>query len=528
MTRVVAGLLALAAVFAPRIAHALPTHTWVVVAGNNRGAAGEVALLYAERDAQELASVLRQQGGVSSRRTTVLLDEDADTLRRTLQDVNAEIRNKSAAGIPSALVVFYSGHADAEGLHLHGTVLAMEELKALVEGSPAAMRLLIVDACRSGTVTRVKGVAPAETFPIQVEQQAVAEGLAIITSSAAGETSQESDRLRGSFFTHHLVNALRGAADDDGDGRVTLAEAYGYTYGRTLRSSGQTLALQHPTYAFDVKGRGDVVLSEPSSGDDRLARLRLSGPGTYLLSERDESGPVVAEVSPEKPRTLLAVAAGEYFVQERQAREFREYKVALEAGREVNLDDVPFRTFRYDQLVRRRGAPEATSQGLTLLVGGQGPLLAGENPSLQGTLGWGVDFPWATIGLRARASTTASAGADGQLVRRHEAYGGAITLQRFVDLEPVSVAFGLSLEGAWHRQVFDPTRLASDRNSFGVAFGGLFSVERPLDAGFSLRLEGGPVATLLPAATFDGVRETGWTFQSPLTWWLSGGLTWRL
>src|SRR5581483_265065 len=135
-----------------------------------------------------------------------------------------------------------------------------DELRALVQSSSANLRLLIVDACRSGTVTRVKGVTPAAEFAIKLEDQVESQGVAILSSSAADETSQEADRLRASFFSHHLVNALRGAADQNGDGRVTLGEAYAYTYLETLRSSGQTLALQHPTYSYDVKGRGDVVL----------------------------------------------------------------------------------------------------------------------------------------------------------------------------------------------------------------------------------------------------------------------------
>ena len=51
------------------------------------------------------------------------------------------------------------------------------------------------------------------------------QGLALLTSSAANEDAQESDALKGSFFTHHFVSALLGAADADGDGKVTLEEA---------------------------------------------------------------------------------------------------------------------------------------------------------------------------------------------------------------------------------------------------------------------------------------------------------------
>ena len=39
-------------------------------------------------------------------------------------------------------------------------------------------------------------------------------------------TAQESAAIGGSFFTHHFELGLRGAADADGDGQVTLAEAF--------------------------------------------------------------------------------------------------------------------------------------------------------------------------------------------------------------------------------------------------------------------------------------------------------------
>ena len=44
--------------------------------------------------------------------------------------------------------------------------------------------------------------------------------------------------LGGSLFTHHLLSAMRGASDSDGDGQVTLFEAYSYAYERTLGGVG--------------------------------------------------------------------------------------------------------------------------------------------------------------------------------------------------------------------------------------------------------------------------------------------------
>src|SRR3712207_6005300 len=62
-----------------------------------------------------------------------------------------------------------------------------------------------------------------------------ARGHAFLTASSADEAAQESDRIQGGFFTHYFLSGLRGAADTSRDGRVTLAEAYQFSYGETLR-----------------------------------------------------------------------------------------------------------------------------------------------------------------------------------------------------------------------------------------------------------------------------------------------------
>ncbi|PTL83867.1 caspase family protein [Vitiosangium sp. GDMCC 1.1324] len=515
------------AVLSPLSARALPERTWVVAIGHNDGAPNEVSLLYAEQDARTVADVLREHGRVSSQRTRLLLGEDATTVRRALQEVNASIRAQAGEGHPTALVVFYSGHADAAALHLGGTELPLAELKTLVEGSPAGMRLLVLDACRSGTVTRVKGVTAAESFLITLRDDVATEGLAIITSSAAGEASQESDRLRGSFFTHHLMNALRGAADQDDDGNVTLTEAYAYAYTQTLRSSGQTMALQHPTYSWDVKGRGELVLSKPAESRGRMGLLRLGESALYLIMDGRREGAVVAEVSPQGQRRELSLPAGNYFVQQRKADEYREYQVALAAGGVAELGTMRFETVRYDRLVRRRGGERRYIHNFSLTAGARGQMLAGEGTSPQLQLGYGLDFDWGSVGLRLRGLTVQGSGADGLLPRRHDELGLGLSVMRFVDLEPVSLAFGLFIEGVFHQQRFDTDRLVTDRRALGAGFGGILMVERHLTGGIALRLEGGPVSGLFQHEVGQEAGEVRHELVTPLTWWGAGGIVWR-
>ena len=89
----------------PVVAEALPQETWVVAIGNNRGDASDLALLFAERDARELADVLRNQGNVASDRVRLLIDEDADTVRRTLGSLNSALRGRQQEGGPATACI---------------------------------------------------------------------------------------------------------------------------------------------------------------------------------------------------------------------------------------------------------------------------------------------------------------------------------------------------------------------------------------------------------------------------------------
>ncbi len=529
-------LLWLCCVLAASTAQALPAQTWVVAIGNNLGDGDELGLRFAERDAQQIADILRQHGGVASRRVSLLLGEPAQSVRRSLEDLNVEIRNQVSVGQPSALVVFYSGHADATSLHLRGSSLPLDELKKLVQGSAAAMRLLIVDACRSGSITRVKGAKPAASFDIQLEDSGGAEGMAILTSSAAGESSQESDRLRGSFFTHHLMNALRGAADRNGDGRITLSEAYGYTYDQTLRSSGRTLSLQHPTYLFDLRGREDLILTVTDSAQGQLSRLHVHGRSQYLVSEEREGGPLIAELAPLRDPTTLVLPAGSYFVQQRLPAEYREYQVQLAAGGELDLAQRSYRSVQYDRLVRYRGSQKLYAHALSLLAGVQGALLAGENIAPQLALGYGLDLPWLSLSTRLRGGVASGLSQDSYLANQHMQLGLGLYLQRVVDLRPVSLSFGLFVEGVYHRQSFSApagARMTADRSAWGMSFGGLLALEIPLPQGpailrgLSIRVELGPLTQLLPQAEIRFGAQSGQALASPFTLFANGGLVWR-
>jgi hypothetical protein len=512
-----------------RPALALPDETWLVAIGNNRGDAWDGPLLYAERDARELSDVLRQHGKVRSDRVRVLLDEDAPTISRTLAEVRDAIRNSGAASARmAALVVYYSGHADAESMHLRDTQLQLEQLRELVLQAPAAVRVLIIDSCRSGTATRVKGLRAASDFTIDVATRLQSEGTAVLSSSTADETSQESDRLRGSFFSHHLLNALRGAADRNGDGQITLSETFEYTRTQTLRSSSQTRSLQHPTFAYHMKGRSDLILTTvgvPASGG---SSIRLSSAGNYLITDGQESGPVVAEIVSLRDAARFALLPGRYVVQRRDAREYRLYKLQLSSAQEVMLDQLPYRVVAYDQLVRRRGGERRAVHGLTALVAARGEVQPGIGVMPNLLLGYGIDLPVLTVSARLRGGLSSWTSTDRGLSAQRYELGLSILLQRYVDLPWLTLSFGLSLEGFLAAERFDSAlRTAPPRNSLVFDFAALLGLERRLHAGLSLRFEGGPVALLQRSATVRGGQVIGGELAAAVSYFIAGGVVWR-
>lgn len=511
----VRSLLVLALVCASTAAEAAERR-YAVVIGNDRGARSERPLSYAERDALRFSEVMRQYGGVAAENNVVLLGETSKSIRRALLEVNARIRAESVGSdVHTTLVVYYSGHASERGLHLGGDRLGYDELRAIMRGSPATVRLLVLDACRSGGVTNVKGGRPADEFEVTASVPLDVEGVVMITSSAAGEDSHESDRLGASFFSHHLTNALIGAGDEDGDRAVTLTEAYAYAYRNTLRTSGHATTLQHPTYAYDLKGRGDLVMTRLPRDAEDAAALELGEAGFYLVLDDGTSGDVVAELRAPRDDTRVVLKPSRYLVQRRDEDHYLEYEVDLRAGETVDLDQLRSRRISYAQLVRK-GASVA-AHGVYVLGGGRGAIIDSMGPSITGLVGYGIDLEHISIDARVRYGQSPGRRLGETLVVEHAEVGFGLSAQRFFDLPSLSLGVGLMAELVHHQQRLESNTDLVNRSAIGLVFGALFTLEAVIYGPLHFRLEGGPVTYVFDETTVDAGQETGRKSATPIT-----------
>jgi hypothetical protein len=338
---------------------------FAVVVGANRGAPARAKLWYAEKDAQRFAAALEELGDFPTQNVTLLPNPKADGLRAAWADMEARVQQARAAGQRTLLVFYFSGHAGAGALELGDERLEFTELKRVMEASGADVKVAIVDACESGGLTQVKGARPSQVdFVLPTDD--TARGVAYLASTAAGEVAQESAAIGASFFTFHLEAALRGAGDANGDGLVSLTEAFQYTASRTITGTSSTdVGPQHPTYNFRMAGRGDVVLSDLRHARARL-QLPVSERSTWVVSQQ---GRLVVEA----PGGLtLALPAGEYSVEKREGGKVSGAEVTLKEGETGVVGALTERRV----LARGKGG-EAPLYVLQVGGGVDAPLLAG-------------------------------------------------------------------------------------------------------------------------------------------------------
>jgi hypothetical protein len=370
---------------------AAPTvRRFALVAGENRGLGGEESLRYAKDDARRMRDALVEVGQVAPDDVVLLEGATAQQVRVALTALEAKLSAEARAN--DRLLLYVSGHAGDGVLHLDDSELPLSELVDFLKRAPVEVGVLIVDACRSGAMTRMKGLRAVEGEPVKVEASGL-KGRVLISASGADEYAQESDALKGSTFTHHLVTGLRGAADVSGDGRVTLDEVYAWAWARTIESTfGSRGGVQRPSFKVDLSGNGPLVLSEPGAASGRLT-LSVKAAGRWLVVAAD-SGAVVAELDKPLGPMTLALPAGGYRVRLRVADGVLERSVVVPSTGQTVLsgDDLERASLRRMALKGRESAL-TLSAGATVATG----VVTAVAVQVGGELRARFDVPWLVV-----------------------------------------------------------------------------------------------------------------------------------
>jgi hypothetical protein len=252
---------------------------FAIVIGNNRAEAADTpSLRYADDDAVATHELLVEAGvdswllarldpdsqGLHPGLTPAGLPRAAD-LDNAMATLSKRMRAREARGAVVELMIFYSGHGDVdrgEGfVVLEDRRLTRTMLYALLARSPAARNHVFIDACKSyflafdrgpgGRREPYAGAFAAEAVPAQLGNTG------FVLSTSSGRDSHEWERLQAGILSYEVRSALRGAADTDGDGRVTYAEL-----GAFLTNANQEISNARYRPEFTVRPPGKNLHQE--------------------------------------------------------------------------------------------------------------------------------------------------------------------------------------------------------------------------------------------------------------------------
>jgi hypothetical protein len=267
---------------------AAPTR-WAVVIGIGNYQSPDIARLrYAVRDAEAVYQVLTGPGGFKSEHVLLLTDKtDRKPTLRNIRWALGTLLARSARK-DDTVVIYFAGHGapevDQRGVERDGlakylapidvdpddlfsSALAMDDIQTIFSRIEAERVVVFLDACYSGAAggrtfssmkTRATGVDD-----LFLERLTRSKGRAIVTASRPSEVSIELSELGHGVFTYYLVEGLKGAADANRDGIVSLQELYEYVEQQVTARARSVGGNQHPVMKGELEGPLPLVKTGP-------------------------------------------------------------------------------------------------------------------------------------------------------------------------------------------------------------------------------------------------------------------------
>ncbi len=216
----------------------------------------------AANDAKSFADFLETQRDLFADIGIELLTDELATKANIEKKLTDIIRR---AGKNDTIVLFLSGHGsvdpkrpsqffflthDSDPDALEASSVNMSGM-VFLKNLECPRVVLIADTCHSGGL--LEGRAKSRLNPLKTLARDLGSsaGKVVITSSRPDEYSLESRYRESGVFTHWFLEGLKGAADKEGRGVVTINEAYNYAYEQTKVETHES---QHPQFQGNIEG----------------------------------------------------------------------------------------------------------------------------------------------------------------------------------------------------------------------------------------------------------------------------------
>ena len=246
-------------------------HIWAIVIGINQYQ-NTRNLKYAVNDAQAFKDYLKDYVGIPDERIFYLTNQDA-TKSKIESLLGTTIKRKASKD--DTVIIFYAGHGavepdpsnldgdgfekyllpyDADIEDLYSTSISMNDIRTIFMRIRADRLIFIADTCYSGASggrTMMATKTRANLSDKFYERISKGRGRVIISSCSANEVSKEDDSLKHGIFSYYMLEGLKGLADQDRDGIITVSELFSYISRKVPEASAQD---QHPVRKGETEG----------------------------------------------------------------------------------------------------------------------------------------------------------------------------------------------------------------------------------------------------------------------------------
>lgn len=239
---------------------------YALIIGNGEYLDSGLAQLNAPgRDANDLADVLKDKEIGAFDDVNILLNQPSSSI---IEAIDAFFDQKKPDDL---LVLYFSGHGvrDEHGSlylavkntnrnRLRSTAIKSDYIREVMDQSRSRRQVLILDCCNSGAFSQGTKAATGVSIGTASAFEG-GYGRIILTASDSTQYAWEGDKVIGetdnSLFTHYLVEGLKGEADIDSDGRITVDELYDFAYEKVRLATPK----QTPS-KFSSKQQGEIIL----------------------------------------------------------------------------------------------------------------------------------------------------------------------------------------------------------------------------------------------------------------------------
>ena len=196
---------------------------------------------FANADAQDFYDYANRALGIKPENIKLLLDEGADDV-----EIYKAFQNWLPVKVKKGktdVYVFYSGHGypgqDGNSLYIlpHGadkdliskTAINQQEIVSAIQNAQPRTVTMFLDSCYSGQ-TRGGDVLIAGARPIapKTSTNSYPPNFTVISASSNDQISSASPELKHGIFSYFLMKGMEGDADQNKDGKITVAEIQEY------------------------------------------------------------------------------------------------------------------------------------------------------------------------------------------------------------------------------------------------------------------------------------------------------------